>query len=123
MIDECNCCEKLTKPRTYLGASRLGVSCSRALQFEYTGRQGYFVMGHKTAKANIARQLKATKEWLKDIRCTIPLKEWWSILKAKLIGHYNYFGVSGNYRKLYQFYQSMYWMTLKWINRRSQKKV
>ena len=85
-------------------------------------RRGYFVMGHKTAKANFARQLKSTKDWLKEIRCMIPLKRWWFMLKAKLIGHYNYFGVSGNCRKLYQFYRSMYWTIFKWINRRSQKK-
>ena len=38
MIDN-SITQSTQKPRTYLGASRLGVSCSRALQFEYTGTQ------------------------------------------------------------------------------------
>ena len=67
-------------------------------------RKGYFVMVHKTSKENLSRKLKEAKEWLKNIRCQLKLKEWWPILKSKLIGHYNYFGVSGNYRCLKQFY-------------------
>lgn len=85
-------------------------------------RQGYFVIGHKTSKENLCRKLKETKEWLKKIRNQLRLKEWWPVLKSKLIGHYNYFGVSGNYRCLSKFDMSIFWMVFKWINRRSQKK-
>ena len=85
-------------------------------------RRGYFVMGHKTSKENICRKLKETKEWIKKIRSKLKLKEWWPTLKSKLTGHYNYFGVSGNYRCLRQFYNQIVSMAFKWINRRSQKK-
>lgn len=85
-------------------------------------RQGYFVMGHKTSKENLCQKLKETKEWLKNIRNKLCLKAWWPVLKSKLTGHYNYFGVSGNYRCLYKFYKSIFWIVFKWINRRSQKK-
>ena len=85
-------------------------------------RQGYFVIGHKTSKENLSRKIKETKEWLKKIRNKLRLKDWWPVLKSKLIGHYNYFGVSGNYRCLTKFYQSVFWMLFKWINRRSHKK-
>lgn len=85
-------------------------------------RRGYFVMGHKTSKENLRRKLKETKEWLKKIRSQLKLKEWWPILKSKLIGHYNYFGVSGNYHCLKQFYNMIFSLVFKWINRRSQKK-
>ena len=85
-------------------------------------RRGYFVMVHKTSKGNMSRKLRDTKEWLKKIRNKLPLKEWWPTLKLKLTGHYNYFGVSGNYRSLKRFYKNVRWMTFKWINRRSQKK-
>lgn len=85
-------------------------------------RLGYFVMGHKTSKENFCQKLKETKEWLKKIRNQLRLKEWWLVLKSKLTGHYNYFGISGNYRCLQQFYKNIYWMVFKWINRRSQKK-
>ena len=85
-------------------------------------RRGYFVMGHKTSKGNVCRKLKETKEWMKKIRSKLKLKEWWPTLKSKLIGHYNYFGVSGNYRCLRQFYNQIVGMVFKWVNRRSQKK-
>jgi len=85
-------------------------------------RRGYFVMGHKTSKENFSRKLKETKEWLKKIRNQLRLKEWWPVLKSKLTGHYNYFGISGNYRCLQQFYNQVFSNVFKWINRRSQKK-
>jgi len=85
-------------------------------------RQGYFIMGHKTSKENLCRKLKETKEWLKQIRNKLRLKEWWPVLKSKLTGHYNYFGISGNYRCLQQFYNKIFLIVFKWINRRSQKK-
>lgn len=85
-------------------------------------RRGKFIMGHKTSKENLNRKLKETKEWIKKVRNQLSLKEWWPTIKAKLTGHYNYFGISGNYHCLNQFYKSMFWMVFKWINRRSQKK-
>lgn len=85
-------------------------------------RYGKFMMVHKTSKQNLSRKLKEIKEWIKAIRNRLPLKEWLPILRAKLSGHYNYFGVSGNSRCLRKFYQSVQWLLFKWINRRSQKK-
>jgi RNA-directed DNA polymerase len=87
-----------------------------------TSRRGKFIMGHKTAKENLNRKLKETKEWIKNVRNLITLKDWWPVLKAKLIGHYNYFGISGNIRSLKQFYYQVVKTTFKWINRRSQRK-
>lgn len=86
-------------------------------------RQGYFVMGHKTMKSSFARKLKETQEWLKSIRSQIPLKEWWPTLKSKLTGHYNYFGISGNFQPISKFYYRTVQMVHKWINRRGSRKV
>ncbi|NSX83908.1 group II intron reverse transcriptase/maturase, partial [Wolbachia endosymbiont of Atemnus politus] len=85
-------------------------------------RKGRLIMGHKTSKVSLARKLKEIKEWLKTIRNHTCLKDWWQILKAKLRGHYNYFGISGNYQWLSKFEQAVKKLTFKWINRRSQKK-
>jgi RNA-directed DNA polymerase len=87
-----------------------------------TSRDRHFVMGHKTSKENLNRKLENTKRWIKSIRNLLPLEEWWPTLKAKLSGHYNYFGVSGNYRCLNQYYYRVINMIFKWINRRSQRK-
>ena len=87
-----------------------------------TSRRGYFIMGHRTAKENLSRKLQELKEWIKKMRNLIPLKLWWPILKAKLIGHYSYFGISGNSHCLKQFYYQVIRMVFKWMNRRSQRK-
>jgi RNA-directed DNA polymerase len=87
-----------------------------------TSRGGYFMMGHKTSKENLNRKLASIKKWIKGIRNLLPLKEWWPKLEAKLTGHYNYFGISGNYRCLNQYYRQVVSVMFKWINRRSQRK-
>ena len=86
-------------------------------------RRGYFMMCHKTTKSNFARKLKEVQEWLKAIRSQIPLKEWWPVLKSKLAGHYNYFGISGNYIRISKFYHRIVQIVRKWINRRGSRKV
>jgi len=85
-------------------------------------RKGHFVISHKTAKENLNRKLKETKEWIKHVRGVLPQRAWWPMLKAKLTGHYNYFGISGNTRCLKQFYWQVTKIAFKWINRRSQRK-
>jgi group II intron reverse transcriptase/maturase len=65
-----------------------------------TSRRGKFIVGHKTSKQSLASKLRETKEWIKKVRSMLPLRDWWPILKAKLTGHYNYFGISGNMRSL-----------------------
>jgi retron-type reverse transcriptase len=85
-------------------------------------RKGWFVMGHKTSKRSLNTGLKKNNNWLRNIRSMVPLKELWQTIKAKLIGHYNYFGINGNMRCLAQYFYSMKAMIFKWMNRRSQKK-
>lgn len=85
-------------------------------------RRGFWIMGHKTSKQNFSRKLKEIKTWLKAIRNLTKLDEWWPILKAKLAGHINYFGISGNFRWINQFRARVISIALKWINRRSQRK-
>lgn len=85
-------------------------------------RWGKFMMGHKTSKENLRRKLIEIKEWVKSARNILSLKVWWPKLKAKLTGHYNYFGISGNMRCLKQFYHQVNKVLFKWINRRSQRK-
>jgi group II intron reverse transcriptase/maturase len=85
-------------------------------------RKGWFVMGHKTSKQRLNAKLTSNNSWLKSIRNMISLKELWPVIKAKLIGHYNYFGISGNMRCLAKYFHRMRLLVFKWINRRSQKR-
>ena len=85
-------------------------------------RKGWFAMGHKTSKKRLAGKLKKFSKWLKDMRNVCPMKDWWKLVKAKLTGHYNYFGINGNMRCLRQYYNMVKSICFKWLNRRSQKK-
>ncbi len=85
-------------------------------------RNGWFAMGHKTAKDRLKGKLVSVNEGLKHSRHTRTLKEWWEWLSKVLNGHYGYFGINGNYRCLVQFYSKVLRLIYKWMNRRSQKK-
>ena len=60
--------------------------------------------------------------WLKRIRNLAELKIWWNMLRLKLLGHYRYYGMSGNFRWMQNFYQQVVKLAFKWVNRRSQRK-
>lgn len=85
-------------------------------------RRGKWILGHKTTKGNFSRKLKEIKVWIKSVRNLVKLDEWWPILKAKLAGHINYFGISGNFHWIHRFRTQVIWIAQKWINRRSQRK-
>ena len=86
-----------------------------------TDRNGVFKVGRKTARKKYVTKLKEIYVWLKSVR-TIRPKDWWQILCAKLRGHFQYYGVSGNYRSINRFYETTLRYLYKWLNRRSQKK-
>jgi hypothetical protein len=81
-----------------------------------------FRVGHKTAGRKFRQKLKALNQWFKGIRNTVAVSEWWEILKAKVVGHYRYYGISGNMRWLMAFYYQTTQLAYKWLNRRSQRK-
>jgi RNA-directed DNA polymerase len=87
-----------------------------------TGRKGYFKVGRKTDRKKFSVKIKEMNQWLKAVRNTSKPKAWWPILAAKLRGHFHYYGVSGNYGGISQFYQLTIRLIVKWLNRRSQKK-
>ena len=85
-------------------------------------REGKFKVGRKTARTRFRKKIKEMNEWLKNIRNLVGLKEWWKMLKQKLLGHYRYYGISGNMRAISEFNILTTRLAYKWINRRSQKK-
>ena len=85
-------------------------------------RRGKFIVGRKTSATKFRAACRAMNTWLKAIRNTCKVKEWWPILCAKLRGHYQYYGVSGNSSSLRRYYQLMLRLVMKWLNRRSQRK-
>ena len=84
--------------------------------------KGNFKVGRKTSRKKYSERCRAMNAWLKAIRNQIETKEWWKILKAKLRGHFQYYGVSENYNGIVRFYRATIGMVRKWMNRRSQKR-
>jgi len=98
--------------------------------FDYLGfthfidrsRRGNFKVGRKTSKKKFRAKMEAINEWLKSVRNAVKLKEWWAVLRAKLLGHYRYYGISGNFRGIERYYLRVLALVYKWINRRSQRR-
>ncbi len=86
-------------------------------------RRGYFKVGRKTSAKKFRAKVKALNLWLKAIRNIMATKDWWKLLSAKLRGHYEYYGVSENYRSICKFYKLAIRLAKKWMDRRSQKKA
>jgi RNA-directed DNA polymerase len=85
-------------------------------------RKGKFMVGRKTSGKKFRMKCKEMKNWLMKIRNYRKAKEWWPVLQAKLRGHYQYYGVSGNMWSLHRYYTRTIRMVYKWLNRRSQRK-
>jgi len=85
-------------------------------------RDGRFALKVKTSRIRMKRGLHTMQEWLKTIRNILPVREFWPLFKMKLAGHYQYYGVSGNFEEIQRFYQQTRRLAFKWLNRRSQKK-
>lgn len=98
--------------------------------FDYLGfthfidrsRRGKFKVGHRTSKKKFRAKMKAMNGWLKSVRNAVKLREWWSVLRAKLLGHYRYYGISGNLSRIRRYYFRVLVLVYKWINRRSQRR-
>ena len=85
-------------------------------------RTGRIIPKLKTRAKTLGTKLKKMNEWAKQIRNEKPLKEIWKILKAKVRGHVQYYGVSHNADGVRQFIQGTKRIMFKWLNRRSQRK-
>jgi RNA-directed DNA polymerase len=85
-------------------------------------RKGNFLVGRKTSGKKFRRKCKAMRAWIKSIRSACKVKDWWPLLKAKLTGHYEYYGVSGNTLSMEKFFRVTKCLVFKWLNRRSQRK-
>ena len=84
---------------------------------------GRFQIRVKTSRKKMNKATKAMSQWLKKVRNLTTLPEIWKQIELKLQGHYNYYGLSGNFEGIDRFYRNTCYLTFKWMNRRSQKKT
>lgn len=85
-------------------------------------RNGRFQVRVKTSRKKMSKSQAGMNHWLKSVRNLVKLKGIWEMLALKLQGYYNYYGVSGNFEGINNYYRKTLKLTFKWINRRSQKK-
>lgn len=80
-----------------------------------------FRMKRVTSRKKFRAKLVTFKEWLKHERMK-PTE--WIMRKVglKLRGHYQYYGVTDNYRGVSRFYYEVKKLLHKWMNRRSQRR-
>ena len=87
-----------------------------------TNKNGKYIVVHFTSKTKMTAKREAVKTWLHENR-HIDKKELVMKLNIKLIGHYRYYGVTGNFRKLQTFERYAIKELFKTLNRRSQRKL
>ena len=83
-------------------------------------RKGYWVVKQKTAKDRLRRALKRVADWCRRHRHQ-PVREQWTALKRKVLGHFGYFGITGNYQALHNFWRRVIGAWRVWLSRRSQR--
>ena len=85
-------------------------------------RKGNWVVMRKTAKDRLQRSISQINLWCKLNRhATLSVQ--CKILNSKLRGHYHYYGITGNYRSLRVFYLQVARHWMKWLSRRSNRKL
>jgi len=105
-----------------------GDACSRPGTFDLLGfthywaksRKGYWVVKQKTAADRFRRTLKRIAEWCRQYRHA-PIREQWAAMRRKLLGHFGYFGITGNSYALHTFRFRAVAVWHKWLSRRSQR--
>jgi len=88
--------------------------------FNTKTRSGKYIVGVRTSKKKLKAKKQAAKAWLKQ-RMTKPVAETMKLIASSLKGHYNYYGVNGNFRMLKNFWNYVMYTCYRILNRRDQK--
>ncbi len=76
----------------------------------------------KTSKKRLRAKVKMYREWIRSNRNTYTLKQLLEKTSQKLMGHYAYYGVSDNSRRLNLYYWNCRQALYSWLNQRSQRR-
>jgi group II intron reverse transcriptase/maturase len=83
--------------------------------------RNYAVVKMRTNREKFRASLRALKEWLKRAR-SWKLRDLLAVLRRKLQGYWNYYGVAGNSMMTARYQRAVYGLLYKWLNRRSQRR-
>jgi group II intron reverse transcriptase/maturase len=84
-------------------------------------RKGYWIVQQKTASSRFSRAVKAVWQWCQKHRHW-PVALQHEALSRKIMGHYAYYGRTGNFRALSVFLYQVQRAWQYWLNRRSQRR-
>jgi group II intron reverse transcriptase/maturase len=83
-------------------------------------RKGRWVVKRKTARDRFSRALKRVADWCRVNRHQ-SVREQRQALARKLLGHFGYYGITGNYEALHRFREGVRCAWRKWLDRRSNR--
>jgi RNA-directed DNA polymerase len=83
-------------------------------------RKGYWRMACTTRRASLRRAKVSIYDWCRRHRPR-SIREQHAALHRRLRGHFNYFGVSGNYNSMMRLVEATKRSWYKWLRRRSQR--
>ena len=127
-------CQRLSKFNLSLAAEKTRIisftkwRMQEGNRFDFLGfefrwgvdRKGKAHVVRRTCRNKLKKALANFTRWCKENR-NLRLRKLFDILKAKLRGYYNYYGIIGNYRSLHEFWRQAQEILFKWLNRRSQR--
>ena len=102
----------------------------RQRSFEWLGftlywgrsRKGRWVVQRKTMKSRFQRALRHISQWCKSNRHA-PVTEQSKGINRKLLGHYSYYGITGNFRAIQHLYEEVRRIWHKWLSRRNSRRL
>lgn len=83
-------------------------------------RNGNWVVKRKTSGSRFSRGLKALSEWCRKNRHH-PIEDQHRTLSQKLVGHFAYYGITGNSLALVRFRNAATWIWKRWLSRRRRR--
>jgi hypothetical protein len=83
-------------------------------------QKGGLAVKRKTMKSRIARSVQKVDQWCRENRHE-SIKEQWRKLCEKVLGHYGYYGITGNGRSLVNFLHQVKRSWQRWLNRRNNR--
>jgi group II intron reverse transcriptase/maturase len=81
----------------------------------------HVVVKRRTNKEKFRGSLRALQEWLRKAR-NWKLRDLLAVLRRKLQGYWNYYGVLGNSMMTARYARAVFGLLYKWLNRRSQRR-
>ena len=84
-------------------------------------RKGNWAVKRKTASSRFGRAVQSIAQWCRLNRHR-PVSEQHLKLRQKLLGHYAYYGINGNYAALQRFFHEVKRRWYKWLNRRNRQR-